>query len=57
MIPARRPAPSRLSPRLVEILARMVEAKLAAETRSLAGRRTVSSADDGIPPKERLHAR
>ena len=56
----RRPATSRLSPRLAEILSRMVEAKLAAQRRSQRGRLTVSSDDPHTrePQHEgRRHAR
>lgn len=59
MMAERRPATTRLSPRLAEILARMVEAKLAADRRSLPRRRTVSSDDlHQLEPHEgRRHAR
>ena len=49
MIPARRPIPTRLSPRLVEILARMAEAKLAAD--GCAGPAQRSIVSRGVAPR------
>jgi hypothetical protein len=51
-MPGQPPALTRISPALAEVLARMVEAKLAAERRTQVGRLTVSSDD---PSNRELH--